>query len=218
MPRELTMRAADLGLRDAFRGGGAIHCNTHERPPLRRRLRCSVPRRPWTLPLWTLLWGTCAMAAAPHQGTLTAEHQTELLAKAADVRAIILRGDADALLDVISVNAGLQCTDDVTPYSAVRRDLHVKSSILYMSVFDAVGFAARCGAKYPSESPATSDRDFFEHSPDSPIEIRSVSPAGDEATVRYRSGSAGVRNYTFRWEADEWRLVQGLTVGECSCR
>lgn len=176
--------------------------------------------RPDDLSRTLLLWGWCATAAAaaPHQGTLDAERKVELLAKAAEVRAIILRGDAEALLDVISVNAGLQCSDDVTPYSAVRRDLHVKSSILYMSLFDAAGFAAACGDKYPSESPATSDRDFFERAPNSAIEIRSVSPAGDAVTVRYRSGSTGVRNYTFHWEADQWRLAQGLMVGACSCR
>jgi hypothetical protein len=214
---ELTMRSDELGCTLTAVLDEAPRSAVPEGADRSSRSSVIFTITPWTLFLLSSLGGWSAVVAAAHQGTLNAERRAELLAKAADVRAIILRGDADALLNVISVNAGLQCTDDVTPYSVVRRDLHVKSSILYMSLFDATGFAARCADQSPSESPATSDRDFFEHSPDSPVEITSISPAGDAATVRYRSGSAGVRNYTFQWEADEWRLVEGLRVGECSC-
>ena len=135
---------------------------------------------------------------------------------AEDLRAAILREDAESVLRFVS-SAGLGCTDTQVPYSRVKRDLHDKNSHLYLSLFDSSRFSKRCGTQYPPDFPAISDRDFFLSTRDGPVEIH---PLGDGmAQVVFRSDRKDLyqREYDFRKEAGVWKLVYGLIVGSCSC-
>lgn len=155
-------------------------------------------------------------SAAPPVIELSERDRAELLQAATGVRSAILRKDVGALLKLIG-SEGLMCTDTQYSYTNVRRDLYNRSSHLYLSLFDSVRFAAKCGADYPSEYPAKSDQDFFEHMPDSPIDVTFAKK--DYATVTYRSTVKGYYPlaYSFHKEQGRWKLVEGLIVGNCTC-
>lgn len=165
-----------------------------------------------------LFWALFAAAALarPAVVDLSARDRADLLQAAADVRSAILRKDVGALLRVIG-REGLVCTDTQYSHKEVSRDLRDPTSHLYMSLFDTARFAARCGGEYPIEYPAKSDRDFFVHMPDSPIDVTFAK--NDYATVTYRSAVKGYYppEYSFHKEKGRWRLVGGLIIGNCTC-
>jgi len=154
-----------------------------------------------------VLLATGLASAGPTDIDLSSRDRAELLHVATAVRAAILGGDTAAFLGFVSQTQGLVCTDTVYRYDKVAQYLRDKGSHLYMGLFDSQHFAAQCGKDYSPEYPATSDKAFFERSPDSSIEI-AVSAKG-YAEVTYSSGATDLYplKYEFHKEAQGWKLV-----------
>jgi len=156
-------------------------------------------------------------SAGPTDIDLSARDRADLLQVAAAVKDAILRGDSTAFLGFVSQIQGLVCTDTVYRYDKVARYLRDKGSYLYMGLFDSEHFAGQCGKDYSPEYPATSDKAFFERSPNSSIEI--TFSAKGYAEVTYSPGAAELYplKYEFHKEAHGWKLVGGIIIGNCSC-
>lgn len=143
--------------------------------------------------------------------------QTKVIAAAEGVRIAIRTGNVRSLIEFMSRKEGLECTDAKVPFRDIRQSLANRQSILYLSLFDSKNLVARCGGAYPADAALTSDREFFENSPTSPILIEWVSDAKDYVTVKYESGAYPSRKYTFHREPSGWRIVSGLLAGDCTC-
>ncbi len=163
------------------------------------------------------LLATGLASAGPSANDLSSRDRADLLQVAAAVRAAILRGDAAAFLEFVSQGEGLVCTDTAYQHDKVAKYLRDKSSYLYMGLFDSEHFAEQCGKDYSPEYPATSDKAFFERSPDSSIEITFA--AKGYAEVTYSSGAVNLYplKYEFHKEAHGWKLIGGIIIGNCSC-
>jgi len=158
-----------------------------------------------------------ALAAFVGPSDALSNADNEMLRRTAEeLRGAILRGDAQGVLKFVS-RTGLGCTDTQIPYSRVKKDLRDTNSHLYLSLFDSLRFSKRCGAQYPPEFPATSDRDFFLATRDGAIEIHSLSDGMAQVVFKSDRKDLYQREYDFRKETGVWKLVYGLIVGSCSC-
>jgi len=148
---------------------------------------------------------------------LSEHDQRTLRATAEELRAAILREDVEGVLANINREHGLTCTDTLVPYQQVRKDLHNRSSNLYLSLFDTARFSRRCGSEYPSEYPAISDKEFFSKATNGTIEIAPIEKNWAKVTFRSRVTGHYPREWTFHKTARGWRVTDGFIVGRCSC-
>src|SRR5438105_13385939 len=84
-----------------------------------------------------------------------------IIAAVLQAKKAILAEDVAGLLRLVSRTEGLMCTD--TPYSfkEVTAFLADTRSDLYLSLFRSQAFARKCGAGYPSQYPAISEKEFL---------------------------------------------------------
>ncbi|MGA7712185.1 MAG: hypothetical protein WCA81_09810 [Rhizomicrobium sp.] len=160
---------------------------------------------------------TPVTADATNVNTLSPVDQAQLVSTAVKLREAILHVDPKSVVSLISSSDGLICTDTQYNKAQVRKYLSNVNSILYQGLFNAARFSRRCGAGYPRETPATSEKAFFETTPNGSIEIKLVS--GAYATVKFVSPKAAYypREYTFKKEGTNWTLVEGFIIGSCTC-
>jgi len=159
---------------------------------------------------------TALSIAAEPQETFSETDQLSLRKVAQELREAILDQDIEKVLRHISKN-GLGCTDSQIPRSLVKKHLYDKNSHLYMSLFDSAKFSNRCGSHYPPEFPAISDKEFFLGAREGLIEIDQL--RWGLAQVIFKSPIKGhyQREWTFQKEGNDWKLVYGFIVGNCSC-
>jgi hypothetical protein len=148
---------------------------------------------------------------------LTTADREKLISAAEKLRAATLHVDTAALISLISSTDGLECTDARYKKAQVSQYISRTDSILYEGLFDAARFSRRCGAGYPAKYPATSDKAFFESAPSGSVEVEFVKD--NYATVKFTSATAGYypREYSFKKERGDWKLVGGLIIGNCTC-
>jgi len=160
---------------------------------------------------------TPVISGATKTSAVSPADRANLIRVAVGVRAAILRTDTRALVGLVSPSEGLECTDDRYTIAQVQRHLSRTSSVLYEGLFDAARFSRRCGASYPGEHPAISEKAFFESAPGGVVEIEFVK--NGYATVRFSSPRPRYypREYSFKKERGEWKLVEGPVIGSCAC-
>jgi hypothetical protein len=156
-------------------------------------------------------------AQAEPQARLSPADSRALASAATRLRIAILNRDVGYISKILSPSERLMCTDTAYRKAQVVRYLSDANSKLYISLFDAPNFRRACGRDYPAQYPATSDKAFFEAAPNGVFEI---TPLGrGYATVKFVAPTANLypREYDFKREGGEWKLVGGLIVGSCSC-
>jgi hypothetical protein len=160
---------------------------------------------------------TPVTADATNVNMLSPADRAQLVSTAVKLRDAILHVDAKTVGSLISSSDGLICTDTQYKKAQVRKSLSNVNSILYQGLFNAARFSRRCGAGYPRETPATSEKAFFEITPNGSIEIKFVK--GAYAIVKFVSPKAAYypREYTFKKEGTNWTLVEGFIIGSCTC-
>ena len=142
----------------------------------------------------------------------------EALREAAhDVRNAIVRQDTRRILERISKSEGLACTDRRIPYQQVGKDLRDKTSHLYISLFDSERFSKRCGKEYPAEYPAISDHEFFQSASTATIELQPLERGLVQVVLKSHVKGHYPREWVFRKEQGQWRLIDGFIVSRCSC-
>jgi hypothetical protein len=156
-------------------------------------------------------------SAAPTTESLSLIDQQDLRRVALELRGAILHEDIARILRHVSRSNGLGCTDTEIPYKQVEKYLHEKKSHLYMSLFDSSRFSTQCGNDYSPEFPAISAKEFFGAESDQTLEI--VPHTRNQAQVIFKSRIKGhyQREWEFKKEGKEWKLVYGFIVGNCSC-
>lgn len=159
--------------------------------------------------------GVCA--SATDQPTLSA-HDREVILKTVDaLRAAILSGNADALLQHVSTTQGLTCTDTKYSYKEVTHFLADKRSHLYMGLFDSPSFGQACAREYPPQYPAISDREFLK-SANAAVTIMPVRKDWVEVTINSPVPSHYPRKWYLHKEGEVWKLAgDSLIIGNCSC-
>jgi hypothetical protein len=154
-----------------------------------------------------------ALPAASQGDTLEAELRATVL----QLRQAILDGDAAAVLRHVSREHGLTCTDTGVAYDEIRHDLADRKSHLYLALFDAEGFARRCGDQYGGKYPALSEKAFFAAAPAAEMQVRLR--GSDWAEVKFLTPvkTHWPREYQFHREGGRWKWVEGVVVGRCTC-
>jgi hypothetical protein len=148
---------------------------------------------------------------------LTTQDRQDILGTIAAIRNAILNADTAQLLRYISESEGLTCTDALYSYKAITRFMKDKDSHLYMSLFDSVGFAQRCGRDYPKEYPAISDREFLKTAEDS-ASIEADGHDWVEVTIRSRIPNHWPRTWSLHREGAGWKLAgRAVIIGDCVC-
>jgi hypothetical protein len=167
----------------------------------------------WVLAL--VAFGVCASAA--DQATLSA-HDREVILKTVDaLRAAILGGNADALLQHVSTTQGLTCTDRKYSYKDITYFLADKRSHLYMGLFDSPSFLQACAREYPPEYPAISDREFLKTA-NAAVTITTVRKDWVEVTINSSVPSHYPRKWYLHKEGEAWKLAgDSVIIGNCSC-
>jgi hypothetical protein len=99
----------------------------------------------------------------------------------------------------------------------VSRDLRNRKSYLYLSLFNTPEFSQQCGSGYPPEFPAISEKDFFTADKNLSVEIVAVSPEVAQVIFKSHIREHYQREWWFKKEGAEWRLVGGFIVGDCTC-
>lgn len=162
-----------------------------------------------------VVFSALSLASEPPE-TLSQTDQQSLRKVAQELREAILHQDLEGVLRHVSKN-GLGCTDSQIPRSMVKKHLYDKNSHFYMSLFDSAKFSKRCGSHYPPEFPAISDKEFFLGAREGIIEI--VQLRWGLVQVIFKSPIKGhyQREWDFQKEGDEWKLIYGVIVGNCSC-
>jgi len=160
-------------------------------------------------------FGVCA--AATDQATLSAHDRQVILKTVDELRAAILTGNADALLQHVSATQGLTCTDTKYSYKDITHFLADKRSHLYMGLFDSPSFAQACAREYPPEYPAISDREFLKTA-NAAVTITTVRKGWVEVTINSPASSHYPRKWYLHKEGEAWKLTgDSLIIGSCSC-
>jgi hypothetical protein len=155
-----------------------------------------------------------ALDAAPR--SQTSSDEAEISAAVARVRKAILETDVPELLGNLS-RTGLTCTDTKYSYNEVKRFLKDTKSHLYIGLFDATAFSARCGDEYPADYPAISDREFL-RTANPGFEITAMGPGWVSIRITSPLRSHYQREWSFHREAGRWKVAGGsFIIGNCSC-
>ena len=174
-------------------------------------------RRVYGWYLAALILSVGVSSAAPGDDLLLLADRQKLAEVALDLKGAILREDAEGVLRHVSRASGLRCTDTQIPYRQIKRDLHNKTSHLYMSVFDSNNWSKRCGSEYPVEYPAISDKEFFATAEQVAMEIEPIEKDWVKVTFKSNKKSQYPREFSFHRERGIWRLTDGFVVSRCSC-
>jgi hypothetical protein len=160
-------------------------------------------------------FGVCAFAT--DQTPLSA-HDREAILKTVDaLRAAILSGNVDALLQHVSTTQGLTCTDTKYSYKDITHFLADKRSHLYMALFDSPSFAQACAREYPAEYQAISDREFLKTA-NATVSITTVRKDWVEVTINSQVPSHYPRTWYLHREGEAWKLAgDSVIIGNCSC-
>ncbi len=165
--------------------------------------------------LTLLALGICASASG--QDALSAQDRADILKTVEAIRAAILAGRADEVLNHISSTQGLSCTDTKYSYESIKGFLADTHSHLYMALFDSLSFARRCSSQYPPQYPAISDREF--------LKTAELSAAATlvrrdwvEVTIKSQVPNHYPRQWHLHKEGGVWKLAgDSLIIGSCSC-
>ena len=117
----------------------------------------------------------------------------------------------------VSQKERLSCTDTPYTYSQARKFLKDHDSVFYKSLFDSRKFAKDCGAWYPSEYPAISEKEFYSTASHE-ISIESFDRNWVKVTIQ-----SPVKAHYERWmylhrEGAVWRVTGGsFVIGNCTC-
>ena len=148
---------------------------------------------------------------------LTPKDEQAIRKTVENIRSAIVSENIEGLLRNISQSQGLACTDTQYTYSKARKFLQNRSSVFYKSLFDSKNFSKDCGAGYPSEYPAISEKEFYSTASQE-ISIEVFDRNWVKVTIR-----SPVKTHYERWmylhrEGDAWRAAGGsFVIGECTC-
>lgn len=169
--------------------------------------------------LFLLLWvdqSTADTLNREADKTFSISDEKAIRLAVARVRKAILDGNADELLQNISLTEGLVCTDTLYSYNDTKTFLHNKQSHLYLSVFDSAGFSLLCGKEYSLKHLA-SDKEFLSAANQS-ITISRVEDDWAEVTITSSVPDSYPLEWSLHRESGTWRLAgRTFIIGTCQC-